>query len=119
MRVVLAESLALAALVVVPLAQVPLVAYLSRYVALDADADRPNPREGYVTYGTTGSRPDAASRDATSDSSSEGRTAAAPGAASAPGTDGRTCPNCRRRVPDAYDFCGECTTRLPARGGHR
>lgn len=92
----LAESLALAALVVVPLAQVPLVAYLSRYVALDADADRPDPREGYVTYGTTGSRPDAAST---------------------PDADERTCPDCGGRVPDAYDFCGECATRLPTRGG--
>lgn len=103
---VLAEALALAALVVVPLAQVPLVAYLSRYVALDGDADRPDPRDGYVTYGTRGARPDDARPEGTK-----------PGT----GVDERSCPACGRTVPDAFDYCGGCATLVDdgRRGGGR
>lgn len=99
----LADSLALAALVVVPLAQVPLVAYLSRYVALDADADRPDPADGYVTYGTRSARPDEAPSG-----SADGE---------------RSCPACGRAVPAAFDYCGACATRVvddaPRGGGRR
>lgn len=85
--------LALAALVVIPLAQVPLVAYLGRSVELDPGESVPEPDVGYVTYGTTSARPDA--RD-----------------------DPAVCPHCGSPVGD-YDYCGECAGRLPAATGGR
>ncbi|MEF8856081.1 MAG: zinc ribbon domain-containing protein [Haloplanus sp.] len=80
-------SLAFAALVVVPLAQVPLVVVLGRFVELDPDERRPEAARGYVTYGTASARP---------------------------GPIGRPlCPHCGAAVDDAYDYCGACTGRLP------
>jgi hypothetical protein len=82
---------------VVVLAQVPLVWYLSRYVALDPDADRPDPREGFVTYGTRDARPptnEPPSVDAA------GRVA---------------CAQCGAAVDATYEFCGACAGRVRAR----
>lgn len=89
-----------AAIAIAVLGQVPLVAYLSRYVALDADADRPDPQDGYVTYGTTDARPDLNAVGTT------------PGE-----TDHATCPHCRAPVAldTGYEYCGECAGKLPHR----
>lgn len=93
-----AQSLALVGLVVVSLAAVPLVAYLSRYVALDGDADRHDPGDGYVTYGTRDARPDGVVGE---------------------GDEGpRSCPRCGLAVPDGYDYCGGCAARV-VDGGER
>jgi len=88
------ELLIFAALVGIPLAQVPLVAYLSRYVELDGDERRPPPGRGYVTYGTASGRPDDPHADP-------------------------TCPHCGSAVDDEYDYCGVCAGRLPLRRGRR
>lgn len=88
------DVLAFAALVGIPLAQVPLVAYLSRYVELDPDEELPPPGRGYVTYGTESARPDE-------------------------WTQGAECPRCGSRVTDEFDYCGECATRLPPRRERR
>jgi hypothetical protein len=80
------QSLALLALVVVPLAQVPLVAYLARYVELDAGETLPAPDRGYVTYGTESARPPTADLD--------------------------VCPHCGADADPAFDYCGECAGRL-------
>jgi hypothetical protein len=79
---------ALAALVVIPLAQIPLVAYLGRSAELGPDETPATPGEGYVTYGTESARPDA--RDGE-----------------------RRCPHCGSPTDD-YDYCGQCAGRLPA-----
>jgi hypothetical protein len=81
------DPFALAALVIVPLAQVPLVLYLARYVELDATARLPRPDRGYVTYGT---------------------------AAADPGDAAAVCPNCGDAVEAGYAFCGTCAGRIPA-----
>jgi hypothetical protein len=83
-----ATLLAFASLVVIPLAQVPLVAYLSRYVELDPDESLPQPDQGYVTYGTTSAEP------------ASGPLAAA-------------CPECGAAVEAEYDYCGSCAAELP------
>ncbi|MFB6268678.1 MAG: hypothetical protein ABEH83_01955 [Halobacterium sp.] len=88
------DALAFAALVGIPLAQVPLVAYLSQYVELDADERLPPPGRGYVTYGTESARPGGWS-------------------------EGATCPGCGSDVTAEYDYCGECAARLPPRRGRR
>ncbi|WP_336036610.1 zinc ribbon domain-containing protein [Halobacterium yunchengense] len=88
------DALAFAALVVVPLAQVPLVAYLSRYVELDADEQLPPPGRGYVTYGTASARPGGW------EEGSEG-------------------PNCGAEAAADYDYCGACAARLPPRRERR
>ncbi|AZH24229.1 zinc ribbon domain-containing protein [Haloplanus aerogenes] len=80
-------SLAFAALVVVPLAQVPLVMFLSRFVELDPDERRPEAARGYVTYGTVSAHPEPTGRP--------------------------VCPHCGTAVDDAYDYCGACAGRLP------
>jgi hypothetical protein len=88
-----------AAVAVVVLAQIPLVAYLSRSVRLDEDADRPDASTGYVTYGTREARP--ASNpppDAVADGS------------------GRACPACGATVDASYECCGACATRVPSAG---
>jgi hypothetical protein len=84
------------ALVGVPLAQLPLVAYLARFVELDPDERPPSAGHGYVTYGTAAVRPGEAH-------------------------DGSAvCPHCERTVDGAYDYCGSCARRLPpARGQGR
>jgi hypothetical protein len=84
------DVFAFAALVGIPLAQVPLVAYLSRYVELDPDEDLPPPGRGYVTYGTESARPEGWSH-------------------------GSVCPNCGTHVTAEYDYCGRCAKRLPPR----
>jgi hypothetical protein len=84
------SPLAVAALVGIPLAQLPLVAYLSRYVELDGDEPRPSPDHGYVTYGTAAARPTAREREP-------------------------VCPHCETPVGDVYDYCGTCAGRLPPR----
>ncbi|MFB6101010.1 MAG: hypothetical protein ABEJ73_00405 [Haloplanus sp.] len=81
-------TLALAALVGIPLAQVPLVVYLSRLVELDSDERRPRAERGYVTYGTASARP--------------GSETGAP-----------VCPHCGHTLDDGYDYCGACAGRLP------
>jgi hypothetical protein len=83
-----ALALAFASLVVIPLAQVPLVAFLSRYVELDPDEQLPEPDEGYVTYGTASARPDAGLLEV-------------------------ACPRCGAAVDEEYDYCGVCAARLP------
>lgn len=83
------------AVAVVVLAQVPLVAYLSRHVALDEDAERPDASKGYVTYGTVDARP----------SSNAGGVG-----------DVVACPSCGSVVDASYDVCGTCATRLPPTG---
>jgi hypothetical protein len=86
--------LALAALVGVPLAQVPLVAYCARFVELDPDVRRPRPGRGYVTYGTASGRPEDVS-DA-------------------------VCPHCGSEFDDTYDYCGTCAGRVsPSRDRRR
>lgn len=99
--------LGVAVIALVVLGQVPLVAYLSRYVALDATADRPDPSAGYVTYGTTRARPDVNAIEPVNDT---GR-----------GPEGPHCPHCNASVDgDAgYEYCGECAGRLPRRVVHR
>jgi hypothetical protein len=95
------------AIAVVVLGQVPLVAFLSQYVALDPDADRPDPTDGYVTYGTTDARPDLNAIDSESTDRGARR-----------GDDaGVRCPHCRAVVDvDAgYAYCGQCAGRLPDR----
>lgn len=82
------DALPLAALVVIPLAQVPLVAYLSRYVELDAGERLPPPGRGYVTYGTESGRPDGWEA-------------------------GGVCRTCGADVTAEYDYCGECAAKLP------
>jgi len=82
------HSLALAALVVVPLAQVPLVMFLARFVELDPEERRPQAGRGYVTYGTASARPDATPSDP-------------------------ICPHCGAAVGVEYDYCGACAGRLP------
>lgn len=81
------SPLALAVLVGIPLAQLPLVAYLSRYVELDGDEPRPAPGRGYVTYGVAGVRPEPEPSP--------------------------VCPHCGGPVSDVYDYCGTCAGRLP------
>lgn len=81
------HSLAFAALVVVPLAQVPLVAYLARFVELDPEERRPQAARGYVTYGTASARPDVPREP--------------------------VCPHCGSAVDATYDYCGTCAGRLP------
>jgi hypothetical protein len=76
-------AFALLALVAIPLAQVPLVAFLSKYVELDSDASLASPGRGYVTYGTADSRPDAAPRFG-------------------------TCPECGADLDPPFDVCGSC-----------
>lgn len=87
------DALAVAILIGVPLAQVPLVALLSRYVELDGDEPRPRTDRGYVTYGTASARPE------------EGGDP--------------VCPQCGSPVTDDYEYCGACAGRLPPRHGHR
>ncbi|MFC6955269.1 hypothetical protein [Halorubellus litoreus] len=96
------------AVAVVVLAQVPLVAYLSRHVELDEDAERPDASKGYVTYGTVDARP-ASNVDARGDGS--GAVAAGPG-----GDGAVACPECGSVVRSAYAFCGACATRIPPEG---
>jgi hypothetical protein len=88
------SPLAIVALVGIPLAQLPLVAYLSRHVELDGDEPRPSPGRGYVTYGTAGVRPTVREREP-------------------------VCPHCGTPVDDAYDYCGRCAGRLPPRRARR
>lgn len=88
------DALAFAALVGIPLAQVPLVAYLSQYVELEADEQLPPPGRGYVTYGTESARPDGWSA-------------------------GATCLECGTEVVAQYDYCGQCAARLPPRRERR
>lgn len=52
------HAFALAAPVGIPLARVPLVACLSKYVELAADATLPSPGRGHVTCGAAAGRPD-------------------------------------------------------------
>lgn len=88
------DVVALAMLVGIPLAQVPLVAYLSKHVELDPDEQLPPPGRGYVTYGTESARPGGwTPRD--------------------------TCPQCGGSVTDEYDYCGNCAGRLPPRRERR
>lgn len=82
------HSLAFAALVAIPLAQVPLVVYLSRFVELDPDERRPQAVRGYVTYGTASARPESAAIEP-------------------------VCPHCGAAVGVEYDYCGACAGRLP------
>lgn len=77
------HAVALVALVGIPLAQVPLVAYLSKYVELDSNATLPAPGRGYVTYGAAAGRPD---RD----------------------EEFGACPDCGTAVDPDFDYCGEC-----------
>ncbi|WP_251341696.1 zinc ribbon domain-containing protein [Haloplanus halophilus] len=86
--------LAVAALVGIPLVQLPLVVFLSRYVELDGDEPRPPPGRGYVTYGTESARP--GSREPA-----------------------LSCPHCGTLVADGYDYCGACVGRLPPRRARR
>jgi hypothetical protein len=83
------------AVAVVVLAQVPLVAYLSRHVELDADAERPDASKGYVTYGTVDARPSGV--EAASDETAG-------------------CPACGADVRESYEYCGTCATRIPPAG---
>lgn len=80
-------AFALLALVVIPLAQVPLVAFLSKYVELDSDANLASPGRGYVTYGTTDSRPEGALSFG-------------------------TCPECGADVDPTFDVCGSCASYI-------
>ena len=96
-----------AAVAVVVLAQVPLVAYLSRHVELEADADRPDASKGYVTYGTVDARP-----ASNADASGDGSGAVGDGAIVA-GDAARACPECGAAVSATYAFCGACATRIP------
>ena len=105
------------AVAVVVLAQVPLVAYLSRHVKLDETAERPDASTGYVTYGTVDARP-ASNADPSGDAAravgddagavDDGATAAGDGALA--------CPACGSAVSAAYAFCGACATRMPPQG---
>jgi hypothetical protein len=102
----------LAALVIVPLAQVPLVAYLSRYVALDLEEQLQSPDSGYVTYGSV------AAQRAVEDSLAPQAVIAA-----RESDDGGLrlprCPHCGAVVDPTFDYCGQCTNRVgtPYRGG--
>lgn len=80
--------LGLAALVVIPLAQVPLVVVLSRYVELGEDEELPRPGRGYVTYGTESARPDVVDGDP-------------------------VCPTCGAAFDGDFEHCGQCAGRLP------
>jgi len=82
--------LAVAALVGIPLAQMPLVAYLGRFVELDPDERRPRPERGYVTYGVASARPES-------------------------GTGDPACPHCGSVLDGEYDYCGACAGRIPPR----
>ncbi len=93
------DPFVLAAVGVVVLAQIPLVAYLSRSVRLDEDADRPDASTGYVTYGTREARP---SSNPEPEPIGDGS--------------GRTCPECGAAVDASYEHCGACATRLPPTG---
>lgn len=87
--------LVVAALVVIPLAQIPLVAYLARHVELRPGEERPPPGRGYVTYGTASGEPDVA-------------------------LDPGVCPHCDSPVDAEYDYCGQCAGSLTVhRGGPR
>lgn len=97
------DPFVLGAVAVVVLAQVPLVAYLSRHVELDADAERPDASKGYVTYGTVDARP-----ASNASASGDGESGASDGALA--------CPECGSAVSAAYAFCGACATRLPPEG---
>lgn len=93
-----ANPFVIAVVAVVVLAQVPLVAYLSRHLAVDPDADRPDPREGYVTYGTVDARPSTNERAAV-------------------GEDGAVaCVQCGAVVDAGYEYCGACAGRLRSTG---
>jgi hypothetical protein len=93
------DPFVLAAVAVVVLAQVPLVAYLSRSVRLDEDADRPDASTGYVTYGTREARPPT---NPNPDARGDGA--------------GRACPECGATVDASYERCGACAARLPPTG---
>jgi hypothetical protein len=84
------DPFVVAALVGIPLAQVPLAMYLSRFVELDEDEPRPSPERGYVTYGTVSSRPSGRRHDP-------------------------ICPHCSASIDGDYDYCGVCAGRLPPR----
>jgi len=96
------DPFALALVAAFVLVQVPLVAYLAKYVALDGDAARPDPKDGYVTYGTADARP------STNELASG---------------EGRSCPHCGGVVDDGYEYCGGCAGRIrdaaSPRGGSR
>lgn len=87
----------LAALVLVPAAQVPLVLYLSRYVALE-ESERPGlPAPGTTTPGEwrrdeTGREPD--------------------GDEQVPAGDGICCRRCGTANERGYRFCRLCTAQL-------
>ncbi|WP_227133540.1 hypothetical protein [Halorubellus salinus] len=91
------------AVAVVVLAQVPLVAYLSRHVAVDGGAERPDASKGYVTYGTVDARPASNAGSAGDDADADGGDAVA-------------CPSCGSVVDASYDVCGACATRIPPEG---
>ncbi|WP_323675511.1 hypothetical protein [Halorubellus sp. PRR65] len=103
-----ANPVVLGVVAVVVLAQVPLVAYLSRHVGLDQDAERPDASKGYVTYGTVDARP--ASNDADG-AVGAGASAVADGAVA--------CRACGGVVDDGYAFCGTCATRVQSENSKR
>lgn len=93
------DSFVLVVVAVVVLAQIPLVASLSRYVRLDEDAERPDASTGYVTYGTRGARPASNPEPEVSGDGAE-----------------RACPACGATVEASHERCGACASRLPPSG---
>lgn len=89
----------LVALVVIPLAQIPVVVYLSRYVEREEDRVPPGtvPAYGMTPYPGTALGANARTPDPCGDG--EGRVA---------------CGSCGTCNDAAYDFCRACVGRLPA-----
>ncbi|NHN41372.1 hypothetical protein G9C85_06935 [Halorubellus sp. JP-L1] len=95
----LSNPVTLAVVCAFVLVQVPLVAYLAKHVALDGDADRPDPTDGYVTYGTADARP------ATNELAIDAGDVDGAGG-------GRSCPHCGGVIDDGYEYCGACAGRI-------
>lgn len=79
---------ALVALIGVPLAQIPLVLFLSRWFELDGESPAPTPGSAYWTEDSGGSRP------------------------TVPAHSRGVCRRCGALNDPTFTYCGDCVTRL-------